>query len=168
NWNAEPTDPQHQATTFVIAFGVGIAPANANVIAQGGSGAVINTSATTPQTAATCPAGATCRDAFLASNTAQLVDALNQAIALAASTGTFAASPGVVDNVFEYAKWVDPTKFDPLNPNTRFKTTAPVLVQPTFDLPGFKGHLTAFINKGTNPTCPTGATDPGAGTSQLS
>ena len=56
NWNAEPTDPQHQATTFVVAFGVGIAPANANVIAQGGSGAVINTAATTPQTAATCHA----------------------------------------------------------------------------------------------------------------
>ena len=96
------------------------------------------------------------------------MDALNEAIALAASTATFAASPGVVDNVFEYAKWVPPANtFDPLDPATRFKTTAPVLVQPTFDMPGFKGHLTAFINKSTSPTCPAGATEPVAGTCQL-
>ena len=167
NYDAEPTDPQNQATTFVIAFGTGIAPANANVIAQGGSGAQINT-ANSAATAATCPAGRTCRNAFVASNTAQLVDALNQAIALAASTGTFAASPGVVDNVFEYAKFVAPVgSFDPLNPNSRFKTTAPVLIQPTFELPGYKGHLTAYMNKSTAPACPTGATEPVTGTCQL-
>ncbi len=167
NYDAEPTDPQHQATTFVVAFGVGIAPANANVIAQGGSGAIIDT-AQPPATAATCPPGKTCRNAFVANNTAQLVDALNQAIALAASSGTFAASPGVVDNVFEYAKFIAPVgTFDPLDPNTRFKTSSPVLMQPTFDLPGFKGHLTAFSNKATAPACPTGATEPVPGTCQL-
>ncbi len=69
NYDAEPADPQNQAQTFVVAFGVGIAPANANVIAQGGSGAIIDTSQPVAS-AATCPTGRTCRNAFVANNTA--------------------------------------------------------------------------------------------------
>src|SRR5712691_669918 len=102
--NGQTKDFQHGAETMIIGFASQVTPARINVIAQGGSGATINTS-NPPATAATCPAGVTptptCRNAFTAQNTAQLVNALNQALNQVQSSGTFSDQQSITESVFE-------------------------------------------------------------------
>ena len=75
------SNPQRRAETFVVAFASAVNTARANVIAQGGSGAFINPAGGLIQggpTNAGCQRpGVTCRNAFTAQNTQQLIDVLN-------------------------------------------------------------------------------------------
>lgn len=143
SYTAEPSDPTHQAETMIVGFGKAVTPARVNVIGQGGSGASIDTTKG-PTTAATCPTGRTCRNAFAAADTAGLVRVLNDAIAIAAATGRFSAAPSVVGTVFEYVNFVSTNS--PLAPTQRYNFDVPVLFQSQFEMPGFKGHFKAFAN----------------------
>ena len=135
-------DSTHWAETLVVAFTAGVNPVNANFIAQGGSGAIVDNAGNI-----TGPAGNPCRDAFLAGNQDELVAVLNNALTLAASTGTFSASPSILSTVYELS--VPPA--DPLDPSTRYDQRVNVLFAPKFDIPTFEGELSAFENSGTFP-----------------
>jgi len=150
--NGQTKDFQHGAETMIIGFASQVTPARINVIAQGGSGATINTS-NPPATAATCPVGVTptptCRNAFTAQNTAQLINALNQALNQVQSSGTFSDQQSITESVFELGGTISPQPsppIDPLDPNTRYDATIPVLLQSIFEMPGYNGHLRAFRN----------------------
>jgi hypothetical protein len=157
--NGETQDFRHGAETMFIAFASAINIGRSNVIAQGGSGATINT-ANPPATAATCPNGVTptptCRNAFTASNTQQLIDALNAALNQVSSSGTFSDQQSITESIYENVNLVpqaspsppapSPTPFDSLNPTNRYDTTVPVLLQSIFEMPGYNGHLRAFRN----------------------
>jgi hypothetical protein len=132
-------DAQRQAEVFVIAFTTAVDMAAANEIARAGSGGTV--SGTCPGTDPTAP----CRDALLATNTDELIDALTSALEIAVSSGTFAASPGVIGSVFELA--VPPA--DPLDPDTRYDERANLLFQSSFSLPNWEGTVEAFRNDGT-------------------
>jgi hypothetical protein len=147
--------------TFVIAFGTGASATRTNWIAWGGSGMVRATTnfggqvglvwSSTP-TLADRAACATCRDAFLAADAKQLADALQIAIDQGQTGGTFSDQQSVTESIFELTFLVpqggQPEPFDPRNPQTRYDTTLPVLLQSTFDMPDFGGHLKAFRNSG--------------------
>jgi hypothetical protein len=150
--NGQTQDFRHGAETMFIAFASAINIGRSNVIAQGGSGATINTG-NPPATAATCPTGVTptptCRNAFSASNTQQLIDALNQALNQVQSSGTFSDQQSITESVYELGGLVTPQPsppIDPLDPNTRYDATIPVLLQSIFEMPGYSGHLRAFRN----------------------
>lgn len=150
--NGKTQDFQHGAETMIIGFANQVTPSRINVIGQGGSGAIINTS-NPPLTAASCPTGASptpsCRNAFTASNTQQLINALNQALNQVQSAGTFSDQQSITESVFELGGLVTPQPsppIDPLDPNTRYKATIPVLLQSIFEMPGYNGHLRAFRN----------------------
>ena len=52
---------------------------------------------------------------------------------------------------------------DPLNPTSRYSSTIPILLQSTFELPIFKGHLNAFRNSVTAPSpSPSASASPSA------
>ena len=148
--------------TFLIAFGNGASASRANWVAWGGSGMVRATTGTgglqrwgTVPTLADRAACATCRDAFLAGNAKQLGDALQIAIDQGQTGGTFSDQQSVTESIFELTFLVpqgtQPEPFDPRNPQTRYDTTLPVLMQSTFDMPEFAGHLKAFRNGGGTP-----------------
>ena len=157
--NGRTQDFRHGAETMFVAFASAINIGRSNVIGQGGSGATINT-ANPPATAATCPNGVTptptCRNAFTASNLQGLIDALNQALTQVSSSGTFSDQQSITESIFENVNLVpqpsptppapSPTPFDSLNPNNRYDTTVPVLLQSIFEMPGYNGHLRAFRN----------------------
>jgi hypothetical protein len=159
--NGRTQDFQHGAETMFIAFASAINIGRSNVIAQGGSGATINT-ANPPATAATCPSGVTptptCRNAFTAANTQQLIDALNQALNQVSSSGTFSDQQSITESIYENVNLVPqaspspplptPSPFDAQDPRNRYDTTVPVLLQSIFEMPGYNGHLRAFRNVG--------------------
>jgi hypothetical protein len=158
--NGKTQDFQHGAETMFVAFASAINLARSNVIGQGGSGATINT-ANPPPTAATCPTGVTpaptCRNAFSAANLQQLIDALNQALNQVSSTGTFSDQQSITESIFENVNLVPrpspspspsptPSPFDSLDPDLRYATSVPILLQSIFEMPGYNGHLRAFRN----------------------
>jgi hypothetical protein len=158
-------DPASSVTTFVVAFGTGTAVDRANWIAWGGSGMnqngvtcggttgvpCIGTTgtgtagrwSTIPTTAQrnACP---TCRDAFVAATADELTAALQTAIDQGQSAGEFSDQQSITESIFEYAPLGGK---DPEEPKQRFETTLPVLLQSTFTMPGFEGHLKAFRNQ---------------------
>jgi hypothetical protein len=150
-------DPTSSVPVFVVAFGSGVSGARTNWIAWGGSGMVRPTTfagdderwatAPTPADKAACP---TCVDAFTAANQSQLEAAIQAAIDQGASAGHFSDTQSVTDSIFELVNLAGP--FDPMDPDTRYDSTLPVLIQATFEMPGFLGHLKAFRNSndGTN------------------
>jgi hypothetical protein len=159
-----PTDPASGVPSFIVAFGLGAAPARANWEAWGGSGMSLPTVGTgstqrwdvspTPAQRAACT---TCQDAFIAPTAQDLADALQQAIDLAIGQGEFSASQSIIGTVFEL------TVDDPattsitesaLDPDTRYNQRVNILYQSTFELPGWKGHLGAFRNDGSFQTVP--------------
>ena len=150
--NGKTQDFQHGAETMIIGFATAVTPARINVIGQGGSGAIITT--TNPiATAASCPVGATptptCRNAFTATNLQQLITALNSALNQVSSSGTFSDQQSITESVFELGGLVSPQPsppIDPLDPNTRYDATIPVLLQSIFEMPGYAGHVRAFRN----------------------
>jgi hypothetical protein len=158
----EPIDSANAArtvassvTTFVVAFGTGAAANRSNWIAWGGSGMIRATTGSgdaqrwngipPDPTPTTCP---TCRNAFVAATAKDLADALQIAIDQGQTGGTFSDQQSVTESIFELAYLVpqgsQPEPFDPRNPQTRYDTTLPILLQSTFDMPDFGGHLKAF------------------------
>lgn len=90
-----------------------------------------------------CQPGGTCRNSFIANNLTDLVNALNAAINTSTATGEFSDQQSVTETVFEFASVGSPPK-DPLDPEDRYAVSVPVLLQSTFELPGWLGHLNAF------------------------
>jgi hypothetical protein len=162
-------DPASQVKTFVVALGSSADVNRANMIAWGGSGMVRTASSgawvSNPTDKTGCP---TCVDAFLAANADDLADALQSAIDQGQSTGEFSDQQSITESVYEFAASVTlpspspgasaPPAPDPLNPSSRYSTTVPVLLQSTFELPIFKGHLNAFRNDGTATAAPAWST----------
>jgi hypothetical protein len=151
-------------TTFVIAFGGGASADRSNWIAWGGSGMVRPTFneggsiglrwANIP-TQADRDACTTCRDAFVAQNASALSDALRIAIDQGQTVGVFSDQQSVTETIFELAylapQPVDPDDaVGPLSPSNRYNLTLPVLLQSTFDMPDFSGHLKAFRRGGVS------------------
>jgi hypothetical protein len=118
-WNLSP-----RVETFVVAF-VGGTGAAANAIARAGSGGV--------------------RDAYSVTTLPDLINALNDAIQLAAGSATYSAQPSITESVYELGS-VLATPVNPLDPRTRYNANVPVRFPSTFVMPGFKGHLKAFRN----------------------
>ncbi|HET9316253.1 MAG TPA: hypothetical protein VFQ51_11735, partial [Vicinamibacteria bacterium] len=149
-------------TTFVVAFGEGASGTRSDWIAYGGSGmgnapfAAIPTTNdggaiglrwTNPPTQAQIDACTTCRPAFLAGDEAALGRALQIAIDQGQSVGTFSDQQSVTDSIFELSFLVG---FDPRNPQTRYQSSIPVLLQSTFSMPDFNGRLRAFRRSGSS------------------
>jgi hypothetical protein len=143
-------------TTFVVSFGQGASSARTDWIAYGGSGmgnapnpamaltnhgGAIGSRWTNPPTQAQIDACTTCRRAFQAGDEAALGRALQIAIDQGQSVGTFSDQQSVTDSIFELSYLVG---FDPRNPQTRYRSSIPVLLQSTFSMPDFNGRLRAF------------------------
>lgn len=86
---------------------------------------------------------APCRTAFIANNLNDLVNALNAAINTSVATGEFSDQQSVTESVFEFGAYGVPA-VDPFDPSERYGANIPILLQSTFELPGYKGHLNAF------------------------
>lgn len=86
---------------------------------------------------------APCRNAFIANNLDELVTALNAAINTSVATGEFSDQQSVTESVYEFGAFAAPP-IDPFDPEDRYAGSIPILMQSTFELPGFMGHLKAF------------------------
>jgi hypothetical protein len=145
-------EPASSVTTFVVAFGTGASADRANWIAWGGSGmtGIPTTNSGSAQrwsrapTAAERAACTTCRDAFVAATAADLSSALQTAIDQGQSAGEFSDQQSITESIFELGSLAG---VDPLDPALRYNVTLPVLLQSTFEMPDFKGHLNAFRNE---------------------
>ena len=115
----------NRVETLVIVFASSVNLANQ--IARGGSGNM--------------------RDAFNAVDIEELIQSLKDAIALATAAGTFSAQASITESIYELGPVLAP-HVDPMKPQERYTANVPVLVQSTFEMPGFKGHLKAFRNAG--------------------
>ena len=146
-------DPASSVTTFVVAFGAGVSSNRSNWIAWGGSGMVKEPTTGTgdPQQWTTIPTAAeraacvTCRDAFVAGDAQALIDALQAAIDQGQSAGEFSDQQSITESVFELISGIA-TPENPLDPLRRYAVRLPVLLQSTFVMPEFRGHLKAFKN----------------------
>jgi hypothetical protein len=156
--SVEPSPPATPArgeassvTTFVISYGTGASASRANWIAWGGSGmtrATTNeggaiglrwTDAPATKEAGGCPQ---CKNAFLASDTAELAAILQSVIEQGQTVGIYSDQQSVTESIFELV-YKAPDARDPLASN-RYEVTLPVLLQSTFAMPTFDGHLKAF------------------------
>ena len=157
-------NPASSATTYVVALGsVQSQIDHANWVAWAGSGMVKATSGTgsaqqwaTPPTAAERAACTTCQDAFVATNVASLANAVQAAIDQGQASGEFSDQQSITETVYELIRGVPvpspspgaspvPSP-DPLRADNRYNSSVPVLLQSTFEMPGFRGHLKAFRN----------------------
>jgi hypothetical protein len=121
----------------VVPFGAastGLTQATMDAIAAAGSG--MNPSNTT------CDSDGTCRSAPIANSYDELLAALRTAVFAGSGTGTFSDQQSVTETLFEFGSLATPSK-DPLDPFERYAVAIPVLLQSTFELPDFKGHLNA-------------------------
>jgi hypothetical protein len=149
-------EPASSVTTFVVAFGTGLAADRSDWIAWGGSGmtGIPTTGSGGAQrwsrapTAAERAACTTCRDAFVAANADELIAALQAAIDQGQSQGEFSDQQSITESVFEFIGSF--TAEDPLDPLRRYAVRLPILLQSTFTMPGFDGHLKAFNNVGNS------------------
>jgi hypothetical protein len=136
------------AETLVVAFTADVNKARADKIAQAGSGGQVVTSGPTKGTV-TCPAGVPCRLAYAAGNATDLANVLNAAIQVAVNSGEFSDQQSITQSIYELARVVESPAasgnfpFDPMDPANRY-ASIPVLLQSTFEMPEFKGHLKAF------------------------
>jgi hypothetical protein len=175
---AAPVDPASKVQTFVVVLGSGADATRANWIAWGGSGMSSNpttdgpandgtrwTTDPTPAQKAACP---TCVNAFVAANATDLRNALQAAIDQGQSLGEFSDQQSITESVYEFVATVTlpapspgvspPASPNPLNPTSRYSSSVPILLQSTFEMPGFKGHLNAFRNTGGTTAAAWGAT----------
>lgn len=150
-YNAGASDVTQQVPTYVVVFGKGATVNQANQIAYGGTGmTAVPTSGSTwnrDATVAEVAGCATCRPAYTAASAAELSTAVQAAIDQAVSSGEFSDQQSITESVYELGSTLTPP-VDPLDPNTRYNATIPVLLQSTFELPSFAGHLKAFQNNG--------------------
>lgn len=102
---------------------------------------------------------APCRSSFIANNLDELVSALNAAINNSVATGEFSDQQSVTESVYEFGAFAAPP-IDPFDPEERYSGSIPILLQSTFELPGFMGHLKAFRRDDAG--TPTDLTDDGS------
>jgi len=154
------TDPASSVPTFVVGYGAGVSLTRANWIAYGGSGLTLATTgagaserwatAPTPAQVAACP---DCQQAYDAPDGTRLYASLLDAVAQAANSGQFSASPSIVATVFELVE--DPDGAGPalpisaFDPATRYNQRVNIFFQSTFDLPLWRGRMFALRNDGT-------------------
>ncbi len=154
------TDPASSVPTFVVGFGAGVTLTRANWIAFGGSGLTLPTTGTgtaerwtaapTSAQLAACP---DCQQAYDAPDGTRLYAALLDAVAQAANSGQFSATPSIVATVFELVE--DPDGAGPalpisaFDPATRYNQRVNIFFQSTFDLPLWRGRMFALRNDGT-------------------
>lgn len=157
-----PTIPARRVassvTTFVVAFGTGASGDRSNWIAYGGSGmnnapntlnvvpltnhgGAIGSRWSRPPTSTEVSNCSTCRPAFLAGDEEALGRALQIAIDQGQAAGVFSDQQSVTDSIFELSFAVG---FDPRNPQTRYSSSVPVLLQSVFEMPNFNGRFRAF------------------------
>jgi hypothetical protein len=118
--------------TLVVGYGVNAAAtANLNAVAQAGSG--------------------NARNAFFAGNPGALRNAISAALAetVADAGDVFSDQQSITESIFELVGVAVPSPSpsvapNPLVPETRYSVSVPVLLQSTFQMPNFKGHLKAF------------------------
>lgn len=82
--------------------------------------------------------------AFGAATADELKASLNFAVSQTIATGTFSTESSITESVYEWSALAGP--YSPFDPDTRYKGRVPTLLQSSFDMPGFVGHLKAFIN----------------------
>src|SRR4029079_3622881 len=90
----------------------------------------------------------TCQDAFIAADTAELSAALQSVIDQAVGQGEFSDAQAIVSTVVELSVDIPgtPNVESAFAPDTRYNQRVNILYQSTFELPGWKGHLFAFLN----------------------
>jgi hypothetical protein len=79
------------------------------------------------------------RDAFIARTKEEIEVRIRQALEIAAGTGEFATAPSTVATVYEYGG-------NASKPSDRYDERSNIIYQPTVEMPGWKGHLYAFVN----------------------
>lgn len=150
-YNASATDATQRVQTFVVVFGSSASTNQANQIAYGGSGMTAvpasGSAWTRDASSNEIAACTTCQKAYTASDADSLSAAIQSAIELGAASGQFSDQQSITESVFELGGVV-PSPVDPLDPNERYNATIPVLLQSTFEMPTFAGHLKAFRNAG--------------------
>ena len=119
-------------STWVIGFGLNSTVLNN--IAQAGSGGTA--------TAGVWSGG---QNAYTAQNITDLVNQMNAIISQSSTSGEFSDTQTVTESVFELAATAG---VDPRDPSVRYNKTVPLLMQSTFEMAGFVGHLNAFRNNG--------------------
>lgn len=150
-YNAGAADPTQKVPTFVIVFGGGANVTDANQIAYGGSGMTAVPDANNNQywdraaTAAEVAACSTCRPAFTAATASDLEAAIQAALDQGVATGEFSDQQSITESVYELGPQLA-SPVDPMDPDTRYNATIPVLLQSTFEMSSFAGHLKAFRN----------------------
>jgi hypothetical protein len=104
----------------------------------------------------------------------ELRSSLNFAFSEAIASGIFSTESSITESIFEYARQANtpalpgppPTparNFVSVNPASRYLARVPTLLQSSFDMPGFLGHLRAFQSPGipaavgTANGCPAGS-----------
>jgi hypothetical protein len=94
------------------------------------------------------------RTAFSANSPSELKGALAFAFADTIAAGSFSTESSITESIYEYVAAVPtpaspvptPSPFSANEPDNRYGARIPVLLQTSFDMPGFRGHLKAFIN----------------------
>jgi hypothetical protein len=129
---ANNSDPDDRVETLVVAFTSDISTTTANQIARAGSGAVGGIGGT--------------RNAYTATTLEELINALNAAIGETTASGSFSTESSITESIFEYGAISGVAGVTPTDPTTRYKAFLPVLLQTSFDMPGYTGHLRSFLN----------------------
>lgn len=144
--------------TVVVAFNSDPAlnMGNLNLMQNAGSGGTC--------TSVICTAPGTREIAYRASDAEAVRRSISDAIAEAIAAGTFSTESSITESIYEYA---GVAAVDPSNPSTRYNTRVPVLLQSSFDMPGFVGHLKAFRFAADAAACPSPAVFLGGNLCQL-
>ncbi|MCG6926729.1 MAG: hypothetical protein LJF30_15640 [Acidobacteria bacterium] len=150
-------EPTSSVETFVIGFAGGT-PNRLNWIAWGGSGLTRGSETGWTSASSTALADArdlctTCQDALIAPDAATLERQIQAIIDQGATIGTFSASrQSITDSVYEYVYLAnDATNtFSPTDPDSRYQALAPTRFVSNFELPGFRGELTAWQDRNAN------------------
>jgi hypothetical protein len=148
--DASDTIKRKGAETLVIAFTNNAIGGKSDVIALAGSGGTVNT--TTDTVSCTPSTTNACRNAYRATTYQQLKQALRDALETARTPGEFSSGSSITDSIYEYAALttgVEPNSglaYRSDYKQTRYETRVPVFVQTSFDIPGYKGHVTAYVN----------------------
>jgi hypothetical protein len=106
--------------------------------------------------------------AFGAATGDELWSSLNFAFSETIAAGVFSTESSITESIFEYAGQANtpalpgppPTPartFVPYDPASRYGARVPTLLQSSFEMPGFVGHLRAFQSPGAS-GCPAGST----------
>lgn len=143
--------------TVVVAFNADPAlnMANLNIMQNAGSGGTC--------TSLLCTTPGSREIAFRAGDAESLRHQVDGAISEAIASGTFSTESSITESIFEYASVAGA---DPNDPTARYGTRVPVLLQSSFDMPGFVGHLKAFRNSSVG-GCPAPGVNLGSNLCQL-